>query len=216
MPSASTGLKRYEFFLSSVVLSSIIRRQECKAYLLCTAQQNACCALTRWHAHATVDSVKSVLARWTCFATARGDAACLLARLPTRHWPCSRPDAAAVVHFFRAPAQACRAAGNDCGETYRRIVASIDPSASLIKGPFNDRERSRAGLQRSWYTIDQWPRGARELLEDVSARHPAGSAFAASAAAHEQTHADLALLRSRIQHFCDSEAGMEVAEASAA
>ena len=60
--------------------------------------------------------------------------------------------------------QVCAALGRDGGDLFRQQVASINPDASMLKGPFNHECRAAVGMRAAWYDPAQWPEADRQRL----------------------------------------------------
>jgi hypothetical protein len=98
--------------------------------------------------------------------------------------------------------QVCDALGKDPAELYRHNLASVNPDASILKGPFNHADRQRAGLERSWYTTSEWPQCDKERL--MQTKYSGGPSYNAIGVPALTTQ-DLDVLKQRMQHFCDVE-----------
>jgi hypothetical protein len=98
--------------------------------------------------------------------------------------------------------QVCDSLHKDPAALYRRNMASVNPDASILKGPFNHSGRRLAGLERSWYMTAEWPQADRDrLIQDPYSGGPSYQTIETPVL----SDADLRLLRVRMEHFCDIE-----------
>lgn len=106
----------------------------------------------------------------------------------------------------------CAALDRDGGKLFRQQVATINPDASILKGPYNDEDRAMVGLSASWYDPKKWPeQDQQRLLQERYLSGPSYSVLEEPVL----SQADLTLLRERIFLFCEAEEQLAAVETCA-
>jgi hypothetical protein len=105
----------------------------------------------------------------------------------------------------RAVMQICSALEKDSGSLYRQQISAINPDASILKGPFNDKDRHMVGLPSSWYNTAEWPQADQHRL--LQEKYLSGPSYVVlEEAGHGGVpEAHLQVLRQRIASFCELE-----------
>jgi hypothetical protein len=98
--------------------------------------------------------------------------------------------------------QVCAVLGHDGGKLFRQQVATINPDASILKGPYNDKDRAMVGLPSSWYNPEEWPLEDQQRL--LQEKYLAGPSYSVLQQSVLSKH-DLLLLKERVVSFCQAE-----------
>lgn len=103
---------------------------------------------------------------------------------------------------YKSLLQVCEAVGKDSSTWFRSQVATINPDASLLKGPYNHKHRQEVGIPRDWYDIKEWPEDDKAML--LHEKYLTGPSYTPMQESR-LTKADLELLKQRLVVFCDTE-----------